>query len=173
MNCGGLTAAQKGTLTHKFLQYCDFGNSDTEAQILRMVADGVFSEQEAKELKRDEIAEFMSSDICARIKASGEIMREKKFAMLLPVREAYPDLPDIVSGESIVVQGMLDLAFVEDGEIVIVDYKTDRGVTEAEICERHRGQLTLYSKAMEKCTDYKVKAAYIYSLSLKKEVRVL
>jgi ATP-dependent helicase/nuclease subunit A len=100
-------------------------------------------------------------------------MREKKFAMLLPVREAYPDLPDIVSGESIVVQGMLDLAFVEDGEIVIVDYKTDRGVTEAEICERHRGQLTLYSKAMEKCTDYKVKAAYIYSLSLKKEVRVL
>ena len=173
MNSGGLTAAQKGTLTHKFLQYCDFGNSDTEAQILRMVADGVFSEQEAKELKRDEIAEFMSSDICARINASGEIMREKKFAMLLPVREAYPDLPDIVSGESIVVQGMLDLAFVEDGEIVIVDYKTDRGVTEAEICERHRGQLTLYSKAMEKCTDYKVKAAYIYSLSLKKEVRVL
>ena len=173
MNSGGLTAAQKGTLTHKYLQYCDFCDDDTEKQIMRMVADGIFSEQEAKELKRDEIAAFMSSDICARIRASAEVMREKKFAMLLPVREAYPDLPDIVSGESIVVQGMLDIAFVENSEIVIVDYKTDRGVTEEEICNRHRDQLTLYSKAMEKCTDYKVKAAYIYSLSLKKEIRVL
>ena len=173
MNSGGLTAAQKGTLTHKFLQYCDFAETDTQSQIVRMVADGVFSEQEAKELKRDEIAAFMSSDICSRIRVATEIMREKKFAMLLPVCEAYPDLPDTVSDENIVVQGMLDLAFVENGEVVIVDYKTDRGVGEEEICNRHREQLTLYSKAMEKCTDYKVKAAYIYSLSLKKEIRVL
>ncbi len=173
MSSGGLTAAQKGTLTHKYLQYCDLNTDDTESEIKRMVSEGKLSEQEAKELKRDEIAAFISSDICARIRASSEVMREKKFAMLLPVCEAYPDLPDIVSDENIVVQGMLDLAFVEDSEIVIVDYKTDRGVSEDEICSRHREQLTLYSKAMEKCTDYKVKAAYIYSLSLKKEIRVL
>ena len=93
--------------------------------------------------------------------------------MLMPVREAYPDLPEIVSDETIVVQGMVDLAFVEDGEIVIVDYKTDRGVDEQTICQRHREQLSIYAKAMEKCTAYSVKEVYVYSLSLKKEIKVL
>lgn len=173
MNSGGLTAAQKGTLTHKYLQLCDLSDDDISTQINRMVADGLFSEQEAKELRRDEIEAFYSSDICQRIRASSHVMREKKFAMLMPVGEAYPELPDIVKDESIVVQGMLDLAFVEDGQIVIVDYKTDRGVSEDVIRERHYEQLFIYSRAMEKCTDFKVKAAYIYSLSLKKEIRVL
>ncbi len=173
MNSGGLTAAQKGTLTHKFLQLCDLHNPDIDSQLQLMVADGKFSELEAKELRRDEIKAFYSSDLFKRISTSDKVMREQKFAMLIPIREVYPDLPETVSDESIVVQGMLDLAFVENGELVIVDYKTDRGVDEEEIRRRHFEQLFVYSKAMEKCTDYSVKAAYIYSLSLKKEIRVL
>ncbi|MBQ5824942.1 MAG: helicase-exonuclease AddAB subunit AddA [Clostridia bacterium] len=173
MNSGGLTAAQKGTLTHKFLQLCDFTDADIPSQILRMMQEGKFTEQEAKELKVDEIKAFYESGICSRINSSPEVMREKKFAMLMPVREAYPDLPEIVSDETIVVQGMMDLAFVEDGEIVIVDYKTDRGVDEQTICQRHREQLSIYAKAMEKCTPYSIKEVYVYSLSLKKEIKVL
>ncbi len=173
MNSGGLTAAQKGTLTHKFLQLCDFTDSDISSQIEKMTEQGRLTEQEAKELKRDEIKAFYESDICARINASPEVMREKKFAMLMPVREAYPDLPELVSDETIVVQGMLDLAFVEDGEIVIVDYKTDRGVDEETIRQRHREQLSIYAKAIEKCTSFSVKEVYIYSLSLKREIKVL
>ena len=90
----------------------------------------------------------------------------------MSVTEAYPDLPDVFADETIVVQGMLDLAFVEDGEIVIVDYKTDRGVDEAELIRRHSEQLSVYKAAMERCTDCRVKAAYIYSLPLKKEIKV-
>ncbi len=173
MNSGGLTAAQKGTLTHKFLQLCDFADGDITAQIDKMTAEGKFTEQEAKELKIDEIKAFYESDICTRINSSPEVMREKKFAMLIPVREVYPDLPEIVSDETIVVQGMLDLAFVEDGEIVIVDYKTDRGADEETIRQRHREQLSIYAKAIEKCTCFAVKEVYIYSLSLKREIKVL
>lgn len=173
MNSGGLTAAQKGTLTHKFLQLCDFYNPDIDAQLQVLILQGKFSALEAKELRRDEIKAFYSSDLFGRIIASDSVMREQKFAMLIPIREVYPDLPEAVSGESIVVQGMLDLAFVENGELVIVDYKTDRGVGEEEIRRRHYEQLFVYAKAMEKCTDYRVKAAFIYSLSLKKEIRVL
>ncbi|MBO5360295.1 MAG: helicase-exonuclease AddAB subunit AddA [Clostridia bacterium] len=173
MNTGGLTAAQKGTLTHKYLQYCDLKNSDIASQVNRMIADGKLSEQEAKALRIDEIEAFYSSDLCSRINASSQVMREKKFAMLMPVRDAYPDLPEYVKDETIVVQGMLDIAFVEDGGVVIVDYKTDRGVDETEIIRRHSEQLGIYAKAMEKCTDQPVKAAYIYSLSLKKEIKVL
>lgn len=173
MNSGGLTAAQKGTLTHKYLQYCDLKNSDIKSQVDRMVSEGKLSEQEGKALRIDEIEAFYSSDICSRINASPQVMREKKFAMLMPVRNAYPDLPEYVRDETIVVQGMLDIAFVEDDGIVIVDYKTDRGVDEAEIIRRHSEQLGIYAKAMEKCTGFPVKAAYIYSLSLKTEIKVM
>jgi len=173
MNSGGLTAAQKGTLTHKYLQYCDLKNHDITSQVNQMINNGKLSEQEAKALRIDEIEAFYASDICSRINASSDVMREKKFAMLMPVRDAYPDLPEYVRDETIVVQGMLDIAFVEGDGIVIVDYKTDRGVDEAEIIRRHSDQLTIYAKAMEKCTDLPVKAAYVYSLSLKKEIKVL
>ncbi len=173
MNSGGLTAAQKGTLTHKFLQLCNFDNSSIDDQVAAMISSGKLTSAEADELKLDEIQAFYSSEICSRIRNSELVMREKKFAMLMPVREVYPELPEIVADENLVVQGMLDLCFVEDGQLVIVDYKTDRGVGEDEIRERHYEQLYVYAKAMEKCTDYSVKAAYIYSLSLKKEIKVL
>ena len=172
MNTGGLTAAQKGTLTHRFMQLCDVNNPDVKSQLDHMTAEGIFSETEVKEMKTDELEAFFASEICARIQASQTVMREKKFAMLMSVTEAYPDLPDTFADETIVVQGMLDLAFVEDGEIVIVDYKTDRGVDEAELIRRHSEQLSVYKAAMERCTDCRVKAAYIYSLPLKKEIKV-
>ena len=172
MNSGGLTAAQKGTLTHKFMQLCDVNNPDVKAQLERMTAEGKFTEAEIKELKTDELEAFFGSELCRRIQSAESIMREKKFAMLMSVTEVYPDLPESFADETIVVQGMLDLAFFEDGEIVIVDYKTDRGVDEAQLADRHREQLTVYKTAMERCTDYKVKAAYIYSLPLKKEIKV-
>ncbi len=172
MNSGGLTAAQKGTLTHKFMQLCDVTDPDVKSQLERMRAEGKFSEAEIKELKADELEAFFASELCRRIQSAETVMREKKFAMLMSVTEAYPDLPAAFADETIVVQGMLDLAFVEDGEIVIVDYKTDRGVDEAELAERHREQLSVYKTAMERCTNYKVKAAYIYSLPLKKAIKV-
>ncbi len=172
MNTGGLTAAQKGTLAHKFMQLCDLSDSNIEAQINNMVADGRLNTAEAKELRRDELSAFYSSELCGRIQASPNVMREKKFAMLMPVNEAYPDLPESFSDENIVVQGMLDLAFEEGDGIVVVDYKTDRGVDEAELVNRHKDQLSIYIKAIERCTDYKVKAAYIYSFALKKEIKV-
>ncbi len=173
MNKGGLTAAQKGTLTHKFMQLCDLKNSDVKSQLAAMVADGSFTIEEAKELKTDEVEAFYSSELCKRINASSNIMREKKFAMLMSVTEVYPELTETFANETIVVQGMLDLAFEENGEIVIVDYKTDRGVGEDELRERHFEQLQVYSKAIERCTDYRVKAAYVYSLALKKEIKML
>ena len=173
MNKGGLTAAQKGTLTHKFMQLCDLNNTDVASQITLMVADGRLTQQEAKELRTDEIEAFYASSLYRRIVASPNIMREKKFAMLMSVTEVYPDLPQSYKDETIVVQGMLDLAFEEDGEIVIVDYKTDRGVGEDELRERHFEQLSVYAKAIERCTDYRVKAAFVYSLALKKEIKML
>ncbi|HBL41676.1 MAG TPA: helicase-exonuclease AddAB subunit AddA, partial [Ruminococcaceae bacterium] len=158
LQSGGLSAAQKGTLTHKFLQLCDFA-LPLEEQIAGFVQSGVMTETEAKELKKDEIQAFLHSDLCKRISASPHVVKEKKFAMLMPVTEIYPDLPEWLSEEKVVVQGMVDLAFEEDGKMVVVDYKTDHGVDEAELLKRHSQQLKIYARALSQCTDYEVKQA--------------
>ena len=85
----------------------------------------------------------------------------------------YPDEIDSSlpkTDEKIIIQGILDCAFEENGEMVIVDYKTDRVSSEDELRERYRNQLSIYNKAVEECMNMKVKETVLYSFHLEKEV---
>jgi ATP-dependent helicase/nuclease subunit A len=57
---------------------------------------------------------------------------------------------------------MVDCAFVENGTLVIVDYKTDRETPDV-LRLRYRSQLETYRTAMELCTDYRIGGVYLYS----------
>ena len=60
----------------------------------------------------------------------------------------------------------------KDGEIIVLDYKTDRVQTEAELKDRYQEQLRLYTKALEQITRKKVKEQIIYSFTLCKEIHL-
>ena len=60
----------------------------------------------------------------------------------------------------------------KDGEIIVLDYKTDRVQTEAELKDRYREQLRLYTKALEQIIRKKVKEQIIYSFTLRKEIHL-
>ncbi len=70
----------------------------------------------------------------------------------------------------VLIQGIIDAFFVEDGEIVLLDYKTDKVSDETELVSRYRIQLDYYKEALEASTNMKVKEIYIYSFSLGKEI---
>ena len=70
------------------------------------------------------------------------------------------------------LQGIADCFFVENGEIVLIDYKTDRVTSEAVLADRYRMQLKLYSAAFEKLRGQRVKEAYLYSFSLGRKVPI-
>ena len=72
----------------------------------------------------------------------------------------------------VLVQGIIDAWFIEDGEIVLLDYKTDRVDSEEELITRYQIQLDLYKRALEAATDMKVKEVYIYSFGLGKVIRL-
>ena len=63
------------------------------------------------------------------------------------------------------------MVFVENGELVIVDYKTDR-VREVEELRRHKPQLDLYEEAMSQVLGLPVKEKIIFSITLNKSVSV-
>lgn len=60
--------------------------------------------------------------------------------------------------------------FIENGEAVVVDYKTDRVKDMSELASLYRKQVELYKAAIEECTDYKVKEIIIYSVRLNEEM---
>ena len=56
--------------------------------------------------------------------------------------------------------------FVEDGEIVLVDYKTNRNVTAEQLADEYRGQLEIYARALSEATGMRVKEKLLYSFDL-------
>ncbi|MBR6531054.1 MAG: PD-(D/E)XK nuclease family protein, partial [Clostridia bacterium] len=160
----GMNPAARGTATHKFMEFFDYSAEDFNInnQIEKMIEDRHLTRQEADVLERDKLCRFFESDIALRIKASPMLLREKQVTVGIRACELYPEL-DVPCDETVVIQGYVDCAFVEDGELVIVDYKTDRGVTMQELCERYRTQLKMYEYALSECTGMKVRGTLIYS----------
>ena len=75
---------------------------------------------------------------------------------------------DTDSEEQVLVRGISDCVFEENGELVLVDYKTDRVKTESELLERYKNQIAFYRKVIEKTLQKPVKSAVLYSFSLSK-----
>jgi ATP-dependent exoDNAse (exonuclease V) beta subunit len=72
----------------------------------------------------------------------------------------------LMSVEDLVVRGQVDLWFVEGGELVIVDYKTD-AVTASEAHQRAQDyalQLRLYAMAVERVAGRRVDRAWLHFL---------
>ena len=67
---------------------------------------------------------------------------------------------------SVVVQGAMDCAFLEDDGFVIVDYKTDKTENMQSLYEKYVSQLSIYKYALEETQNLKVKETGIYSFYL-------
>lgn len=170
---GGLNGAQRGIATHTFIQFADYEKAcaDLEAEIERLTARGILSAVQAKGINRSAIRSFFESGLFGRILRSPLVMREKKFTLEVPVGDVYPELSDF-SSEKMMIQGIADCAFLEDGELVVVDYKTDRLQNETDFVVKYASQVLLYKKALAECTGYGVKSAVLYSFHLGKEIEV-
>ena len=164
LSAGELTPAQRGTALHRFMQYADWhaASRDAAAERTRLVETGVLTEAQGNVVPLQAVRGFFDSEIGRRVLSSPVVLREKRFAMQVPVLSVYPDLGDAARGETVVIQGMVDCAFVEDGKLYILDYKTDRE-TPGTLRERYRSQIEAYREAMAACTQYPVAGAYLYS----------
>lgn len=174
MSSGGLTPAQRGTATHKFMQFSNYAaaRADIESELARLVDGGFLSEEEGKAVNVSAAKRFFMSSLAERIFASDNVMREKKFAALVPAKFFYPELTGEATEEKIVVQGIADCVFVEDGKLVIVDYKTDTGVDAEALLDRYSAQLGIYREALSQALGMPVKETLLYSFFMNSTVKV-
>ncbi|MCR4963228.1 MAG: helicase-exonuclease AddAB subunit AddA [Firmicutes bacterium] len=103
---------------------------------------------------------FVRSPLGKRLCASPILRREVPFTITLETGERLPPSP-----EHILVQGVLDAAFWEDGGWVLLDYKSGgRQKNEEQLLEQYRRQIQLYRLAIERLWRQPVKEAYLYML---------
>ena len=131
---------------------------------------GKMSPEEAECIYIKDILSFVRSDLGQRMKKASQeqkLFREQPFVISVQASEMNDSW---TGGEKILVQGIIDAYFEEDGELVLVDYKTDRILPGEEkiLEERYRTQLDDYAQALERLLKKKVKEKIIYSLPFKR-----
>ncbi len=169
-----LTGAERGTAIHTFFQYCDFGKAyaSPEEEIERMTVMGYISEAEAASISIPNTKAFFSSGLYKRISKAKSVWREKKFMAAVADLDTSEMISDTIRSHKGMIKGIVDLIFEEDDGFVIVDYKSDRGISAEKLAERYTLQLRLYRSAVELTMEKKVKEAYLYSFELKKAIPI-
>ncbi len=169
---GELSAAEKGTLTHRFMQFADYSHaqSDLGAEIERLKSLGVFTEKEANAINRQSVEQFFCSEIYTRLSQSKNVLREKQFIVRFCDISVDEALKEVYNNTDGMLQGIADCLFEEDDGYVLIDYKTDRVKTTEELLARYSKQLALYKAAFDALLNKPVKSAYIYSFVLKKGI---
>ena len=170
-----LTNAQKGTLVHLCMQYLRENVSYDLKKVKDLIQDllrrEIITEKEAENINPYSILQFTKSAIWEELQQAKEIQREKAFYIQIPAKEIYQK----ELTENILVQGIIDLYYInKNGELILVDYKTDyveKG-NEKEIVIKYRKQLDLYKQALEEALNRKVEKSYIYSTYLGKEIEI-
>lgn len=169
-----LTGAQRGNALHKFMQFADYAAAaqDPAAETERLSRQGFLSRQEAQAVDQEKLRTFFNSPLAGRIFSAEKVLREMRFLAEVGKTEIgdFLDLPD--DGSKLVVQGIADCVFIEDGGAVIVDYKSDRVKEPGELAQRYRGQLEIYRRVLGESLGVPVKECLLYSFALSCQVEL-
>lgn len=171
---GKLSAAKRGTLTHRFMELCDFEKAklSVDDEIERLINNGKISEADSLGIYRDAVKKFFSGEFSNRISQAECVMREQKFLVkFADMKLDTEDLKMYNTGEGM-LQGIADLIIGESDGYVLVDYKTDRVELVSELVDNYKLQLELYKAAFDVILDKPVKSCYIYSFWLSEGVNI-
>lgn len=173
----GVTAAERGTAYHGVMERLDFDRAESEgaayieSEMARLREDGVFSAEELESVDTKRIAAFFDTGLGKRAASAcrkNMLYKEQTFESKIEI-----------SGEDVLVQGVIDCFFEEPDGIVLLDYKTnfiDRSKNIDEEVERiismYQKQLDIYSDALKSALGKTVKEKYLYLFSIDREVEV-
>lgn len=170
--------ALRGTAVHRVMEcfnFAMFGDVDikneksvyayVKAQLQQMLEKHLITEEMLGLINVSQIKAFVTGEVGQRMVSAaqrGELFREKPFVM---------------EHEGVLVQGIIDVFWLEAGKIILLDYKTDWIQQGEELVARYQTQMELYAKAVGKVlstkeANYEVKERILYSFCLQEVIRV-
>jgi len=119
-------------------------------------------------VQENKITAFLLSKMGYRMwkaQRNGTLYREQPFVLGVEASRLDPKYPE---GEQVLIQGIIDAYFEENGKLVLLDYKTDSVSDMESLWNRYGTQLAYYKEALEKLTGLQVEESYLYSFRLER-----
>lgn len=177
-----VSGASRGSAYHRVLELLDFTKDydirSLEKSIGDMAEAGRIAGEMAECVRPADVKQFLEGDAGQRMQRAarkGLLWKEQPFVLGVPMEEIYPKIDAAhvgTAGETILVQGIIDVYFEENDELVLLDYKTDKVYHGEQLVEKYHAQLEYYAKALEQITGKHVKEKIIYSITLGEEIRM-
>ena len=126
------------------------------------------TEEYAQAVSLPKIRHFLEQELAYRMWRAfeqGLLYREQPFVLGIDAKRLDQDLPE---GEKVLIQGIIDVFFIENGEIVLLDYKTDVIDSLQALWNRYSVQIQYYEEALTKLMQLPVKERILYSFYLEK-----
>lgn len=175
----GISGTDRGSAYHKVMELLDLYTAverrtaeEVNRQLDLFVKEERMSRQWRDSVAVPKILTFLDSPLAKRMQRAeenGKLRREQPFVMGLPASRLDENCPDT---EQVLIQGIIDVFFEEDGRIMVADYKTDAVNTPDELIRRYQVQLDYYQEALTKLTGKEVCEKIIYSFALGREIAV-
>ena len=173
---GEVSGTTRGNAYHRVMELLNFACCRDVETVLKYMETLVEEKRlEANYLpliRKDKLDKFLKSDLCERMKKADQdrkLYREQPFVLGLSASRVEKSFPP---EEKVLIQGIIDAYFEEDGELVLVDYKTDVIKTPQELIDRYATQVEYYREALKKLTGKRVKECILYSFALNKAILI-
>lgn len=174
----------RGSAFHKAMELFDFTSLpellklEEEAQCQKLTEtldalkqEGRLSSEYRQALVIPKLLQFLHSGLAGRMcRAAGEekLYKEQPFVYGIDAIRLNPQFP---AEEKVMIQGIIDVFFIEEDGMVLADYKTDVIQEKAELTERYHTQLDYYAEALEAIWKLPVKERILYSFYLGEEIK--
>lgn len=157
-----LTGKRRGDAYHKAMEKLDFRAGEYAEQLKGL--EPLFTPDEYRAVLPGDICGFFASPLGQRAVRSERVEKEYPLYTEIGLEElGFSAQEAEFLGEKPFVQGIADMFFYEAGEIVLVDYKTNRGKNAKWYVEEYREQLVIYKRAIEEMTGFVVRECWVYS----------
>lgn len=179
-----ISGTTRGSAFHKVMElldlptmFADWEKLSEEEKRMRLrdslealVKEGRLTEEYYKAVSLKKIVDFLNTDLARRMCEAdkrGQLYREQPFVYGIDARRLKQEFPE---NEKVLIQGIIDVFFIEEVGLVLADYKTDVVEKGADLLERYSTQLDYYAEALEKMWHLPVKEQILYSFYLGEEV---
>lgn len=173
----GLSAQEKGSALHLVMQHIDLSREIIDEEYLESLLVNlenreILTKEQRQVINKYVIVDFFRSSIGKRLLKAQRVKREVPFSLALPAYEVYDDLEE--TEEKVLLQGVIDCLWFEDGGWILLDYKSDNVQPEGvdQFVRLYTGQINLYTRAVETIWKQPVLEKYLYLFSLGKELKI-
>lgn len=170
------TGIEKGTIMHFVMQHLDLSRVGDTTQIKKQVQEMVEKEllgaEETRVVDSEKILRFFSSHLGQRVLKADRIYREVPFNQVRQAGELIDGNQN--NNETLLIQGVIDLFFLEGDELILIDYKTDyiQSGSSEKILNRYKPQMEMYKYALEKIQGKRVIESYLYLFDTDEPIQI-